>query len=199
MPTHRLVWLVTVVVGAAADEMHPQQPFPPAAPHHRALLPTVDAADAFVDGCYDVNIFGANPDGITDNTAAFQAAVNAANPTGGCVRVPPVPLGKGYVLTGTVTLGVGVSLIGTPAGMPTVPWCYGAPGDVNTTGSARIFARPAANTYNQETGAGMPLFVVRSGCTVRGLLIMYDRMPFPTDAEFTDTASPWIFKSKVKA
>jgi hypothetical protein len=32
------------------------------------------------------------------------AAANAAAPTGGCVRVPPVPLGSGYVLTGYAAL-----------------------------------------------------------------------------------------------
>ena len=58
------------------------------------------------------------------------------------------------------------------------------PGDVNGTGGARILARPAASTFNGARGD--PLFYVSSGVTVRGLMVLYDRMPFPTDAEFAD-------------
>ena len=65
----------------------------------------------------------------------------------------------------------------------------GPPGDVATTGGARIFARPLTTTYNQTRG--QPLFLVHQGCTVRGLIIIYDQMPFPTDAEFADPASKY--------
>ena len=57
---------------------------------------------------------------MTDDTLAFQKAAAAAAPTSGCVRVPPVQLGKGYVITGTVVLGMGTKLIGELAGLPAV-------------------------------------------------------------------------------
>ena len=44
--------------------------------------------------------YGAAGDAVHDDTSAFQAAVNAAGPTMGCVVVPPVSAGGGYVITG---------------------------------------------------------------------------------------------------
>lgn len=116
-------------------------------------------------GCFDVRTFGAAGDGSTDDTVAFNDAAAAAGPTAGCVRVPPANMGAGYVLTSTVQLPMGVKLIGELAGLPSVPWRYGAPGDVSTTGGARVFARPLAATHDGTRGD--PLFFVRSGCTVR--------------------------------
>ena len=129
--------------------------------------------------------FGALGDAATDDTPAFVAAAAAAAPTGGCVRVPPVVNGGGYVLTDTVVLEPGVRIIGSLAGFVATPHCYGPPGDVNTTGGSRILARPSPASYNTTARTGSPLFhLTGTGCGVRGLFILYDRMPFPTDAEF---------------
>jgi hypothetical protein len=64
-------------------------------------------------GIYLVNDYGAVGDGITDNTAAFTAAISAAqNAGGGTVAVGP---GR-YNFIGTITLPPHVSLIGTIPG-----------------------------------------------------------------------------------
>ena len=135
--------------------------------------------------CLDVTAFGAVGDGVHDDTAAFQAAVAAALPTGGCVHVPGVELAKGYVITNTVTLGAGVKLIGEQSGTPAVPHCYGPPGDLKTTGGARILAR----IDTPKT----PLFRITQGCSVKGLYILYDKMPFPTDADFSNSKSKFYY------
>lgn len=149
------------------------------------LLVQLIIAGGAIQSCMDVTNFGAKGDGHSDDTAAFQAAVDAAAPTAGCVYVPSAARGSGFVLTGTITLAPGVRLIGEAAGTPAVPHCYGAPGDFNTTGGARILARMAASRA--------ALFHITQGCAVAGLLILYDRMPFPTDAEFTNPGSRFYY------
>ena len=127
-------------------------------------------------GCVSVVAHGAKGDGVFDDTSAFIAAVEEAAPTGGCISVPGVKAGGGYVITNTVALAPGVKLIGEPAGFPVIPWVYGPPGDVNSTGGARIFARPGTDAIATHA----PLFTLTRGCAVRGLLIIYDLMPYPS-------------------
>lgn len=55
-----------------------------------------------------VKTFGAKGDGVTDDTAAFQAAANSL-PNGGTISVPPAA----YILNGTVTVPAGVKFQGT--------------------------------------------------------------------------------------
>jgi len=154
------------------------------------------AAAPTASPCWDVTAFGAVGNGATDDTPAFQAAAAAAAPRGGCVRVPPVAHGGGYVLTSTVTLAPGVTLIGTLSGYSPPGWCYGAPLDSNSTGGSRILARPAPATYDTKAGTGAPLIhLTGTGCGVRGLNIVYDRAPFPTDAELFDPAGPYGYGS----
>ena len=86
------------------------------------------------------------------------------------MSVPPAAPGGGYVITGTVLLPLGVSIIGTPAGLPVTPWCYPPPYDTNSTGGPRIFARPTPAAA--EGDPLPPLFHMLPGCTVRGLLIL---------------------------
>eukprot|EP00036_Acanthoecidae_sp_10tr_P000597 CAMPEP_0182946720 /NCGR_PEP_ID=MMETSP0105_2-20130417/57464_1 /TAXON_ID=81532 ORGANISM="Acanthoeca-like sp., Strain 10tr" /NCGR_SAMPLE_ID=MMETSP0105_2 /ASSEMBLY_ACC=CAM_ASM_000205 /LENGTH=132 /DNA_ID=CAMNT_0025086871 /DNA_START=49 /DNA_END=444 /DNA_ORIENTATION=- len=99
-----------------------------------------DGATAAAPLCHDVRDYGARGDAASDDTTAFNSAAAAAAASGGrgCVYVPPVAAGLGYVITGTVKLPVGVALIGTLAGMPVVPWMFGPPYDVNSTGGPRI-------------------------------------------------------------
>jgi hypothetical protein len=51
-------------------------------------------------GCADVRAFGAVGDGVADDTAAIQAAINSGASTGGPVCVPP----GAYKVTSTLTL-----------------------------------------------------------------------------------------------
>lgn len=60
------------------------------------VLPTIPA------GTFDVTAYGAVGDGATDNAAAIQAAINAANAAGGgTVELPPA---AGAYLSGPITL-----------------------------------------------------------------------------------------------
>ncbi|HUB15449.1 MAG TPA: glycosyl hydrolase family 28 protein [Acetobacteraceae bacterium] len=68
-----------------------------------ALALSPPAARAAIDPCSPLS-FGAVADGVTDNTAAIQSAIDAcANAGGGPVRLPLVR-GKGTYLTGPITL-----------------------------------------------------------------------------------------------
>lgn len=176
--------------------------------------PTSQVVQAAGD-CVPVTDFGALGDGVHDDTAAFVAAVAAVASTAGCVRVPAVKLGAGYVLTGTVSLPGGVQIIGSLAGTPSPPWAFGAPGDFNTTGGSRILARPTVQKQPRRQPsrsgpaaaavgptAGAPLFTLTAGCVVRGLEVIYDRMPFPTDDEIlgdSNATSPWHYASFAEA
>ena len=179
-----------------------------------ALVPAQPAAEAAgaPASCVSVADFGALGDGVTDDTAAFRAAVAAAGVHGGCVLVPGAKLGAGFVLTGTVAVPMGVSLIGATSGWVTAPWASGPPGDVSTTGGSRILARPprqresrrrTATTASDggddgggEDGSGTPLFTLQAGCSVRGLYVLYDTMPLPTDEDFLHNASsPFFYPS----
>lgn len=71
------------------------------------------------DPWYDVKhpAFGAKGDGVTDDTAAFQAALNAASAQGGTVYVPPSA--TPYVLASALTLKSMVRLQGGGPGTGT--------------------------------------------------------------------------------
>src|SRR4030066_324452 len=65
-----------------------------------------------LDGIVSVTDFGAVGDGMHDDTAAFQSAIDSLVDTGGTVLVPSVGGGMGYVLTDTVNVKSGIVLIG---------------------------------------------------------------------------------------
>lgn len=140
------------------------------------------------DGFFHVTDYGAVGDGVTDETPAFQAALEAAAEQGGTVIVDPVGPGRGYVLTRRLTLKPGVSLIGALAGMPFMAW-EGVP-RAQQTGPI-LLARPAESEYSGPRKA--PLFELWGGNTVRGLYILYDQQPWPSDAEFEDPGSPYFY------
>jgi hypothetical protein len=138
-------WLMMqpVLIAGAVVHQH-QATWPPPASSGQQTSTAQAAAVAADDigSCHDVASFGALGDGEHDDTSAFQKAADAADAAGGgCVRVPPVLRGKGFVLTSTVTLAPGVKLVGDANGFPEVPHAFGPPGDVNTTGGSRILAR----------------------------------------------------------
>jgi len=147
-------------------------------------------APAAEDGRFSVADYGAVGDGETCDSGAFQAALDAAAPVGGWVYVPPLPKGRGYVLTQGLTVPEGVAVIGAPGGVGSpVRAVFDLP--ENTVVGAKIYARPAPDEY---AGPGKtPLFNLLAGATVRGLWILYDEQPLPSDEAFQDPASPFHY------
>lgn len=153
-----------------------------------ALLSTVACFAGEIPGMVSVRECGAKGDGATDDTGAFQAAADRASEFGGTVFVDPVGPGKGYVLTRTVALKAGVSLVGSLAGMPFIAW-EGVPREMQT--GPVVLARPDAD--QRIEGQRRPLFHLMGGNVLRGLYILYDEQPWPSDEEFADPASPYHY------
>lgn len=143
-----------------------------------------------VDHWHDVTNYGAAADGVTDDTDAFQRALDAASPEGGVVWAPSLGPGRGYVITRTVRVPEGVALIGSPAGVATNSTAAFPYPEQNVVGS-KIYARPAPEEYTGPEKR--PLFLLERGCTVRGLVILYDEQPWPTDEEFQNPESPYHY------
>lgn len=66
-------------------------------------------------GLFNVLTFGAKGDGITDDAPAIQAALDAAEPTGGVVWLPPAP--NAYRCNNSLTIPGHVTLKGGYGGM----------------------------------------------------------------------------------
>jgi len=152
---------------------------------------TADAvATELPPGIFSVRGFGAQGDGKTDDTEAFQQAIDAAADVGGVAWVDPVEPGGGYVITRTVHVRRGATLMGAPAGMPFIAW-EGTPRDMQR--GPVILARPREEDYAAAKKA--PLFELHGGNTVRGLYILYDEQPWPSDDEVDDPDSPYHYDS----
>jgi len=65
------------------------------------------------DGLFNVLTYGARGDGVTDDTAAIQAALDAAAPAGGVVWLTPGP--NAYRCNGSLTIPINVTLKGATA------------------------------------------------------------------------------------
>ncbi len=140
------------------------------------MFPLLCALVLVVPGSVSVKEFGAVGDGAADDTAAFQAALDAVAPFGGTVWVDPVEAGGGYVLTRRITMPPGTSLVGAPAGMPFFLW-EGVRREMQR--GPILLARPAPEEY--QGPEKHPLLHLSGGNTVRGVYILYDQQPWPSD------------------
>lgn len=150
------------------------------------MLVTPKATAENTTGVYYVTDYGALGDGLHDDTIAFQNAIDTATVNGGMVVVPLVGGGRGYVLKDTVYIKKGVALIGSLAGFTNNGWAaFNLPESFIV--GPKIFARPSK--------LHRPLFQMEGGSTAKGLWILYDQQPMPSDMEFKDPKSPYYYQS----
>ncbi len=109
----------------------------------------------------DVKDFGAAGDGVTDDTAAFQQALDAAGKTGGgVVRVPSAE----YCIRGTLVIPVAVTLQGT----------FHAPPTNNRDGLSRLPGSTLQAYAGRGDPEGKPFITLKgSMAAVAGLIIYY--------------------------
>ena len=145
---------------------------------------SAQAAEAEAIGPDHLNVrsFGAKGDGTSDDTAAFQKALDAAHAAGGG-RVW-VPAGS-YLLGGSLLVPHGVCLQGTWTAPISQPW-KGPPGAAGSAAGSNLL------TTHGHGDATAPAFIRLSGnSAVRGLAIHHPRQT-PTDPPI---AYPWTIAS----
>ena len=108
---------------------------------------------------FNVKDYGAVGDGSTDDTAAVQAAVAAANANGGGIVF--VPNGE-YVMTGNLALAAGVELRGSSGGR------HIASGKSNKELGSVLFIEVGEGDEN-----GTPFITMGDYCGIRGLSFHY--------------------------
>ena len=133
-----------------------------------STAPTVPSTISVLD-------FGAVGDfNVTDNTFAFQTALNSLAATGGTVLVPS----GGYMFNGTITLPQGVSLVGTYTTVPAHDHSLRHDGSLLLPRAGR----------GSETGA--PFVLVGVDCTLRGFSIVYPDV----DGTVAPVPYPWTIQ-----
>jgi hypothetical protein len=105
----------------------------------------------------DVLDFGANGNGVYDNTAAFNAAAAFLAETGGEIQVPS----GNYSFLGTVTLTKGISLTGTFESVPSTSH------EIPTRGSILMVRG------NRGNESGPSFLYLNEDCAVRGFIFYY--------------------------
>ncbi|MBE2281999.1 MAG: hypothetical protein IAE77_00910 [Prosthecobacter sp.] len=153
-----------------------------------AMLGSSLAAETNVPASNDhrlnVRDFGTKADQTTDDTAAFQAAIDAAHAAGGgSVFVPPGM----YRLNGTLIVKLNVTLEGIFTAPPTIPW------------TAESLAKGAPNGSVLLTFAGKgdasatPFIQLAYNATVKGIAVFH---PEQTDTN-PPIAYPWTISSQL--
>lgn len=122
-----------------------------------------------MDGVFNVKAYHAKGDGITDDTYAIQAALDAAGKTGGRVYLPP----KKYLIKGSLKIPPGVSVIGS-ANMPQ----YSDP----------LIGTILLATGGRDNEKAPALFELGSSSSVSGLTVYY-----PEQLVENIRPYPWTF------
>jgi hypothetical protein len=130
----------------------------------------------------DVRAFGAKGDGRTDDTRAFQLALDQANAAGGgIVSVPP---GR-YLIASHLTVPSNVTLAGIFTAPPTTPWRTDAAGKPELAGSTLLAIEGAGHAD------GTPFLQLKTNATVKGLVVFY---PEQQDTD-PPVPYPWTISS----
>ncbi len=137
-------------------------------------------------GEIDVTQYGTVSDGITDNTAAFQRALNAAGRTGALVKVPAGQYSFGSSTNANPQLFVpnNVVLEGVNAGERTyLGYSSGtASGDV-TANRGTVFLVQSGTVSGGNTGA-TPFITLNGDSALRDVALYYPNQPLSTSANW---------------
>lgn len=120
----------------------------------------------------DVMAFGAKADGKTDDTAAFQNALDATGAKGGTVLVPS----GGYLISGSLKVPAGVTLQGV----------WQAPHNTALNKGSVLYAIGSAGKED-----GPPLITLDENSCIRGVTIFY-----PDQDAAKVKAYPWTIQGK---
>ena len=123
-------------------------------------------------GVFSVKDFGAAADGVTDDTASIQRAIDEAAKTGGKVYLPP---GR-YLVAGSLEVKVGVAVVGA----------HEAPMAIEPLTGTVVMA-----TGGRDNESAPALFELGHSSTVRGLTVWYPEQR-PDDIH----PYPWTFHLK---
>jgi len=116
---------------------------------------------------YSVQDFGAHGDGQTDDTAAFQKALDAAGQAGG--GVVSAPRGN-YFFSGHLKFPRAVTLKGVWESVPSHTGLRN-PGGSKPTDDGTTFLV----TENEGNEAGAPFIELAENCTLKGVVLYYPR------------------------
>jgi hypothetical protein len=106
------------------------------------------------DGIFNITSFGAVGDSLTDNTEAFQKAINAASIKGGVVFVP---VGN-FLVKGSLNIACGVSVVGVNQ----------SPQSWDKLGGSVVMSTGGRDDENAPS-----LFCMKSGTAVKGITVYY--------------------------
>jgi len=128
---------------------------------------------------YDVKVFGAKGDGTTDDTRAFQNALDAAGePSGGTVSVPP---GQ-YMIAGHLSIPMAVTLEGTWQAPPSHSGLRDGGAPKPEYGSVLLAVE------GRGSEAAEPFISLADNSTLKGVVVFYpeqDRTKAPTPYPWT--------------
>lgn len=144
-----------------------------------------DSSTATSSHHLDVSAFGATGDGTTDDTAAFQTALNQAYQAGGgTVFVPP---GR-YLIATHLIVPHNVTLEGIFTAPPTTPWRSDNPENKPQLAGSVLLAVEGAGKAD-----GTPFIQLNMNATIKGIAVFY---PEQKDTN-PPVAYPWTISSSL--
>jgi hypothetical protein len=132
-----------------------------------------------------VQAYGAVGDGSTDDTTAFQDALNAAGASSGGGNVYAPWTAAGYLLSGTLNIPPSVCLIGDMSGPISHPKNNVT---INNANPVPGSCTTLLTTYSTGGAAGTPFITLNQQSGLMNLAIVHPNQP---DNTSTPTAYPW--------
>lgn len=129
----------------------------------------------------NVRDFGAKGDGVTDDTAAIQAAVDCASEKGCRVFIPAT--GAAYVTSQSVIVKRGVSIFGD------------SHNGYNGSAASNAEYAKAGTTINPKGTSGSAFVLQENGASISNIQFIHDQPP-PTDANWAPTQYPYCIEAQ---